>query len=203
MAFNGSGLFVRIYNWATESGSPPIAISKLDTQEEDIATALSTCITKDGQTTITAAIPFNDKRITGLGAPTTSGDAVNTVFGTFTGTLTGFASNPTGTVTYKIIGNVVTLHITASIIGTSNATSLSMTGLPAAVRPAAAKQGATFCYDDGNLCLSRFDVGTGGSISFSLLAVSASLVTSPGGNNFTSSGTKGITSDWTITYPLS
>jgi hypothetical protein len=77
MAFNGSGVFSRIYSWATESGSPPIAISKLDTQEADIATGLSTCITKDGQTTITAAIPFNDKRITGLGAATADADALN------------------------------------------------------------------------------------------------------------------------------
>ena len=59
MPFNGSGTFSLTYTWATEAASPPIAISKLDTQEQDIAAGLSNCITRDGQTTITANIPFN------------------------------------------------------------------------------------------------------------------------------------------------
>jgi hypothetical protein len=43
----------------------------------DLATGLSTCITKDGQTALTANIPWGGYKITGLGAPTTSGDALS------------------------------------------------------------------------------------------------------------------------------
>jgi hypothetical protein len=43
----------------------------------DLATGLSTCITKNGQTAITANIPWGSFKITGLGAPTTSGDALS------------------------------------------------------------------------------------------------------------------------------
>jgi hypothetical protein len=42
----------------------------------DLATALSSCITKDGQTAITANIPMAGFKLTGLGAPTTAGDAL-------------------------------------------------------------------------------------------------------------------------------
>ncbi len=79
MPFNGSGTFTKAVDWATEAASPPVSISNLDTSEADIATGLSNCITKDGQTTITSAIPFNDKRITGLGNATADADALNRV----------------------------------------------------------------------------------------------------------------------------
>jgi hypothetical protein len=49
----------------------------MDQQDSDIATGLSTAICKDGQTTITAAIPFNNNRLTGLGSATARTDAVN------------------------------------------------------------------------------------------------------------------------------
>lgn len=44
---------------------------------DGFATGLSTCITKDGQTTISANIPFNNKRITGLGDASADTDALN------------------------------------------------------------------------------------------------------------------------------
>ena len=42
----------------------------------DIATALSTCLLKDGTQTVTANIPFAGYRLTGIGAPTAVGDAL-------------------------------------------------------------------------------------------------------------------------------
>lgn len=71
-----AGVFTRLYNWVTQSGSPPIAISKLDQQEEDIATALSNCILRDGTGVPTAAIPWNSQRITNLAAATSGNDAI-------------------------------------------------------------------------------------------------------------------------------
>lgn len=56
----------------------------------------------------------------------------------FTATLTGCTTAPTGTVKYTKNGNVVTLDVPA-FTATSNATTKSLTGAPAAVRPAAQK----------------------------------------------------------------
>ena len=66
-AFNGSGTFVRTYDWTTDEGNGiNIEASRMDTEDDGFATGLSTCITKDGQTTISANIPFNSKKITGF-----------------------------------------------------------------------------------------------------------------------------------------
>ena len=57
--FNGSGTFVRTYNWVTDkSNSVLVTASRFDTEDDGFATGLSTAICKDGQTTTTAAIPF-------------------------------------------------------------------------------------------------------------------------------------------------
>ena len=78
MAFNGSGTFTRIYNWVIDkANSIPITASRMDGELDGIATGLSNCITKDGQTTITANIPFANYKITGLGNGTTRSDAIN------------------------------------------------------------------------------------------------------------------------------
>ena len=78
MAFNGSGSFARLYNWVSDrNASIKIRADRMDAEMDGIATGLSTCITKDGQTTITQDIPFNNKRITGLADATAATDAVN------------------------------------------------------------------------------------------------------------------------------
>src|ERR1700739_1358981 len=77
MSFNGSGVFARIYNWVNDANaSVNITASRMDTEDSGFATGLSNCICKDGQTTITQNIPFNSKKITGLGAGTNATDAV-------------------------------------------------------------------------------------------------------------------------------
>jgi len=59
MAFNGSGTFSRLYNWVTDRDADvAITASRMDDEMDGMATGLSTCIAKDGQTTTTAAIPF-------------------------------------------------------------------------------------------------------------------------------------------------
>lgn len=56
----------------------------------------------------------------------------------FTATLTGCTTAPTGTVKYSKIGNIVTMDVPA-FTATSNTTAKSLTGAPAAVQPAAQK----------------------------------------------------------------
>lgn len=75
MAFNGSGLFV-----INSAGQPVVASTLIQSSvfnalTADLATGLSTCITKDGQTTPTANIPMGGFRITGLALGTATTDA--------------------------------------------------------------------------------------------------------------------------------
>ena len=78
MAYNGSGTFVRLYNWVTDrNAGVKIQAVRMDAELDGIATGLSNAVTKDGQTTITANIPFNNKKITGLGDATVDTDALN------------------------------------------------------------------------------------------------------------------------------
>jgi hypothetical protein len=62
----------------------------------DIATALTQSLAKDGQTTPTANIPLGGFKITGLGAPTTAGDAL--AFGSSLGAVTATTGTFSGNV---------------------------------------------------------------------------------------------------------
>lgn len=75
MPFNGSGTY------SLPAGNPVVTgttISSTTTNNtnSDIATALSNCITRDGQSTPSANLPMNSKKLTGLAAGTTAGDSV-------------------------------------------------------------------------------------------------------------------------------
>jgi len=59
MAFNGSGAFVRLYSWAADAAAAiKIRADRMDNEFNGIATGLSTCLTKDGQTTPTDNLPM-------------------------------------------------------------------------------------------------------------------------------------------------
>jgi hypothetical protein len=59
MAYNGSGTFNRVHNFATDKTNlVPVTASRMDAEMDGIATGLSTAIAKDGQTPTTARIPF-------------------------------------------------------------------------------------------------------------------------------------------------
>lgn len=116
--------------------------------------------------------------------------------GTFTGTLTGMSGATTGTVKYLLSAGMCTLFLDADILGTSDTTALTMTGVPSACQPSAQRVG---------LCCQVQDATVGGnpgifSISAGTITFSKG-VTAPGGA-FTASGTKGLNAAWFITYPL-
>lgn len=110
--------------------------------------------------------------------------------GTFTGTLTGYASGPTGTVEYTVeqfgVGRRITLYW-PTITGTSNATSLTMTGLPAALSPTGTIYGS---FSSGTV------INNGGVTTEAQWSVNATTVTfylgAGSATGFTSSGTKGL-----------
>lgn len=75
MAFNGSGTFVRLYNWANDKAANiKVRADRMDSEMDGMATGLSTCITKNGQTTVTANLPMANYRHTGVGNATSRTD---------------------------------------------------------------------------------------------------------------------------------
>ena len=67
MSYNGSGVFVRLYNWVTDAAAvTPISSTKMDAEFDGVATGLTNCVTKDGQTTITANLPMSGFKHTGV-----------------------------------------------------------------------------------------------------------------------------------------
>jgi hypothetical protein len=76
MAFNGSGTFNRLYSWVQDAANGiNIDSTRMDNETNGIAAGLSNCVTRDGQSPFLANIPAGGFKITGLGTPTSTGDA--------------------------------------------------------------------------------------------------------------------------------
>jgi hypothetical protein len=76
MAFNGSGVFNRLYSWAQDAANAIfVSSSRMDSEMDGMATGLSTCLTKDGQSTPTANIPLGTFKLTGVGTGSGAQDA--------------------------------------------------------------------------------------------------------------------------------
>lgn len=109
MPFNGSGTFTRIYNWVNDKiAGTPITASRMDAEFDNFATGLGQAITKDGQTTLTGNIPFNNYKITGLGNGSARNDSIAlgqvqdgsyTYLGTTTGSADAYTVAPAPTIT--------------------------------------------------------------------------------------------------------
>lgn len=134
MAFNGSGVFARLYNWVNDANAGiKIKSDRMDAEMNGFATGLSTAICKDGQTVITANLPMAGFRHTGVGNAsltnhyaaagqvqngafiwigTTTG--TNTVTATCTPTLTAYAA---GQKFRGIIGGTCTGAVTLNLDG--------------------------------------------------------------------------------------
>lgn len=123
--------------------------------------------------------------------------------GSFTGTLTGYAAGPTVTVNYRItanssgVGKICSLSIAADCLGVSNATALTMTGLPAAVTPTNSVRITSTMYDNSvGVYLGNCHIAGGATtITFA--------IGSPGNSaGFTAANNKGLVNGWQITYAL-
>jgi hypothetical protein len=77
MSYNGSGTFlINTAGQPVVSGTV-ISSTAFNALTADLATGLSTAITKDGQTTVTANIPMGTYKFTGLGAGSAATDSAN------------------------------------------------------------------------------------------------------------------------------
>lgn len=133
MAFNGSGLFQRLYNWVTDRDAAiKIRADRMDAEMDGFATGLSTCVTKDGQTTTTARVPFAQG--VGLGDGSVSAPAVNFTADTNTGIYRigadnlGVAANGAKVVDVSTSGASFTGLVHGTTVRAGQATSLGTNG---------------------------------------------------------------------------
>ena len=69
MAFS-NGVFTRLHNWVADRDSGiKIRADRMDAELDGMATGLSNCLLRDGTHAVTANIPFNGKRLTGVADP--------------------------------------------------------------------------------------------------------------------------------------
>ena len=141
MAFNGTGTFLRIYNWVTDKvNAIPITASRVDAELDGMATGLSNCITKDGQTTISANIPLNSFKLTGLGVGTARTDAITVgqvqdnqflYLGTTSGTADAYTLAPSPAITAYTATQQFTAKISATNLTTTPYLQVSSIASPA------------------------------------------------------------------------
>jgi hypothetical protein len=138
MPYNGSGIFVRLYNWVTDrANNIDVSADRTDAEMDGMATGLSTCITKDGQQTITNDIPWANHKITGLKTGTVRTDAANVGqvqdsvaqwSGTTGGTANAITVSTSPAITAYAAGQVVRFTATNNNTG---ATTIAWSGLTA------------------------------------------------------------------------
>jgi len=72
MAFNGNGVFVRLYNWVNDRNNGiNILATRMDNEMNGFATGLTDCVTRDGQSPATANLPMGGFIHTNVGTGTT------------------------------------------------------------------------------------------------------------------------------------
>jgi hypothetical protein len=102
MSFNGSGTFlINTAGQPVVSGTV-ISSTAFNALTADLATGLSTAITKDGQTTVTANIPMSTYKFTGLGVGSAATDSAN--LSQVQSTVTKLLTSVSGTDTITAVG---------------------------------------------------------------------------------------------------
>ncbi len=127
--------------------------------------------------------------------------AGNFAVGTFTGTLTGMTTVVTGTVNYAVAGKLAFLYVPSTINGTSNATTMTMTGLPAVVQPVVSTIAPCYNLFDNGATQMGFGTVAGAVITFGV-ASTTSVANRVASTLFQASASKGIAAGWSLAYPL-
>lgn len=145
MSYNGAGVFSPIYNWSTDKANGiKIRADRMDGQDTDIATGLSTCVTRDGQSPATANLPMGTFKHTGVGAASARTDYLRAsqdqdndlTYFTTAGTINAYTLTPSPAVTSLTAGQEWLVKIHAACAA---APTLAVSGLAA----------ATIVYADG------------------------------------------------------
>jgi hypothetical protein len=184
MSFNGSGTFV-----INSTGQPVvtgtvISSTAFNALTADLATGLSTTITKNGQTTPTANLPMGGFKYTGMGVGSAGDDSatlsqVQNSFGTFltasgTDTITATVSPALTAYAVGQLFNFVAAGTNTSAV-TINISSLGAKAIKqsgsAALVAGDLVSGSTYqiMYDGTNFQLIRGGLSAGKSIAFSII----------------------------------
>jgi hypothetical protein len=197
MAFNGSGTYVRPTGQPVVSGTA-ISDSVFNTLTSDLATALTTCVTRNGQSPATANLPMGAFKLTGLGNGSsatdsaaygqiqssanriiTVGGTADVITGSLTPTLLGYV---TGDIFSFVVGSTNTTNVTINIDGLG-ARALTVSGTTALVAGSLPSGKAVVIEYDG----TRFQLLTGNYVG----AASGTLPVVNGGTGLATAGTSG------------
>lgn len=120
---------------------------------------------------------------------------------TFTPTWTGFSSDPSGDLDYIDFTTwAVIWYDGSSLLGTSNATSFTLSNLPAAITPAQTKTVTCICTNNGANALAVAAVQSSGNVSMQIFNAGTPYPFTATG--WTASGSKGLGPGFFIVYPL-
>ena len=144
MSFNGSGTFL-----INSSGQPVvtntiISSTAFNALTADLATGLSTCLTKDGQTTPTANIPLGGFKLTGVGAATLLGDALSFGNAATVSTLTATGASTLAAISVSGLG---TYTNTQTFSGSTSALAAKLKNALEGVTISATAATGTIAYD--------------------------------------------------------
>ena len=174
-------------NYATVISRPAATVFDINRAgTTDLSISATGAVTIPGTLGVTGAVTVGAG-----GINLTSATGTSYVTDSYTGTLTGCTTSPTGTVFYVKVGNLVTLYL-PTIVGTSNTTAATITGAPAAIQPSVLRYMIGKVKDNSAYALSTIIMGTDGTIT---------LFPTIGEGAFTASGEKGH-AQMSVTYQL-
>ena len=209
--YNGSGTYTLTAGQPVVAGTD-ILDSTFNTLTADLATALSTCVTRDGQSPPTANLPMGSFKLTGLAAGTANGHSVRfeqlqtgvnkliTVAGTgdvITGVMTpAYLAYVAGDVFTFVVGSTNTTNVTINIDGLG-AKAVTVNGSTALVAGALPSGKAVQIGYDG----TRFQLLTNNYVG----AATGTLPVANGGTGVTTStgsGANVLGTSPTLTTPV-
>lgn len=126
---------------------------------------------------------------------------VGTNSNTFNGTLTGFATAITGPVVWTKQDNIVSLRILANMLGTSNSTTLTLSGLPSILIPPSSRRVYVSSITDASVDFQSGSatIDPSGVITFAVFTVSGTRLVPTA---FTNAGIKGLDNSWEMIYSI-
>jgi hypothetical protein len=154
MPYNGTGTFTRLYNWTSDANnSLPISSTKFDAEDNDFASGLSNCLTRDGQGKPTTGLTWSQSLTLNLaadGTPLTVGRI-------------GGSNNPALQVQVADATGVTLNLSTAQLLSLNSAGSIGLTSV------------TTLAFAAG----TTWSVSTGGSTRATLNAAGNLVVNAP------------------------
>lgn len=198
MPYDGNGTFTLVYNWINDaSNGIDISSTRMMGQENDMATGLSTAVTKDGQTIPTANLPMAGFIHTGVGNGTLRDNysAIGQIQdggliwgGTAAGTGNAITFNLTPTISAYTTGMVVRFIASAANTGatTMNINGVGVTSIKKLgtrdlqVGDIKSGQIVTVTYDGTNFQLQSKNESVIGRQTFSIAAAAMTPTTTNG-----------------------